>query len=145
MDSHRSYRPLLIVVFKLLRLLNNPLLPILSKLFLYYIYRKYYGLTPSAFRILSIFCHCCCSVIVFLMGNQVNIIPHSVYTCSSFLPFIIICYVIFTCFKILGNIHISFASALLFASHPVHVEVYTHIYLYLYSFKFSILYLYILY
>jgi hypothetical protein len=73
-DSHRSYRPLLIITFKLLRF--------------------YFGLDARSIRIASILSHAMSSILVYFLGLQV-----------------------------LSNWHVSFASSLLFALHPVHVEV----------------------
>lgn len=73
-DSHRSYRPFLIIIFKLLR--------------------QQFGLDARSIRIASVLSHAVSSVLVYFLGIQV--------LCSW---------------------HVSFASALLFALHPVHVEV----------------------
>jgi hypothetical protein len=73
-DSHRSYRPLLIVAFKILR--------------------HYFGLNPRPIRIASVICHAISSILVYFLG-----------------------------LKVLSNWHVSFASAILFSLHPVHVEV----------------------
>lgn len=72
-DSHRSFRPLLVVVFKLLR--------------------SVYGLTPSAFRVVSICSHLIVTVLLYYVGNIV-----------------------------IGSPYISFGACMLFLTHPVHVE-----------------------
>ena len=73
-DSHRSYRPLLIITFRIIR--------------------YFYGLDARYIRIASILSHSISSILVYILGLQ-----------------------------ILGNWHVSFGSAILFALHPVHVEV----------------------
>lgn len=87
-DSHRSYRPLLIVAFKLLR--------------------QRFGLDARSIRIASVLCHVASTILVYFMGLQV-----------------------------LANWHVSFASAVLFALHPVHVEVSTHCHCYMYLLPFD--------
>ena len=72
-DSHRSFRPLLILFFKLLRL--------------------QFGLDPPLYRKISIAFHSLATILVHIMSE---------YT--------------------FGNSHVSFGTALLFASHPVHIE-----------------------
>jgi hypothetical protein len=72
-DSHRSFRPLLAVTFKLLRM--------------------QFGLDPTAFRIFSIICHACSSVLV--------------HCCAL---------------AVMGDAGLAAVAAALFAAHPVHVE-----------------------
>jgi Domain of unknown function (DUF1736) len=72
-DSHRSYRPLLVTVFKLIVQL--------------------YGLNPWIFRAVSIFLHSAASISVFFLSTLI--------------------------FK---SDSLAFGTALLFASHPVHIE-----------------------
>ena len=72
-DSHRSYRPLLVTVFKLIVQL--------------------YGLNPWIFRAVSIFLHSVASIGVFYLSTLI--------------------------FK---SDSLAFGTALLFASHPVHIE-----------------------
>jgi hypothetical protein len=78
LDSHRSYRPLLTTVFKLLV--------------------QIYGLNAKIFHITSMICHCLATLCVFKLSS-----------------------IIFG----RRNGALSFGSALLFASHPVHVEAVT--------------------
>lgn len=73
-DSHRSYRPLLVTVFKVLR--------------------HFFGLTHSKFAQISVLSHCLATVLLYYTGVVV-----------------------------LGSEMLSFGAAMLFASHPVHVEV----------------------
>lgn len=72
-DSHRSYRPLLILIFRLIRTLG--------------------GLEPSTFRLVSICAHGMASLLVYALAVLLT-----------------------------GDLSTAFASALLFVSHPVHVE-----------------------
>jgi Domain of unknown function (DUF1736) len=74
LDSHRSYRPLLIIIFKLIAQQSR-------------------GLDPRSFRTISILFHCTSTI--------------SVYALSS---------------MVFRNSSLAFGTALLFASHPVHVE-----------------------
>jgi protein O-mannosyl-transferase len=73
-DSHRSFRPLLVVVFKLLR--------------------HFFGLEHWAFLVASVSAHYVVCVLLFYTGTLV-----------------------------LGSETLSLGATLLFATHPVHVEV----------------------
>lgn len=72
-DSHRSYRPLLICIFKFIQV--------------------WFGLTPSAFRIVSIFFHNLFCITLYFVADGI--------------------------FK---NSSLAFTTSVLFASHPIHVE-----------------------
>jgi Domain of unknown function (DUF1736) len=74
LDSHRSYRPLLVIIFKLIAQRSG-------------------GLDPGSFRTISILFHCVSTISVYALSSMV--------------------------FK---NCRLAFGAALLFASHPVHVE-----------------------
>jgi hypothetical protein len=74
LDSHRSYRPLLVILFKLIAQRSG-------------------GLDPGSFRTISILFHCVSTISVYALSSMV--------------------------FK---NCRLAFGAALLFASHPVHVE-----------------------